>query len=202
MRSPRTSRSIPGNALLVCAACLLNRCALVRFEPPEPFCFVLRLSVMRNGPYEMIVAPDNYPGKRYRGKYAYEHRVVWWQNTGNVPPDDCDIHHRNENKRDNRFENLELLRHGEHIGLHSAERGEKATLRCPTCSESFTVNASVFRTRMKQSRSGRLYCSRGCQPRGGGGRPKKPRPHGSYRRYRDGCRCDECRAANARRCRG
>lgn len=27
---------------------------------------------VRNGPYEMVVAPAEYPGTRYRGKYVYE----------------------------------------------------------------------------------------------------------------------------------
>ena len=31
---------------------------------------------MKSGNYILIKAPDNYPGKKYRGKYCYEHHYV------------------------------------------------------------------------------------------------------------------------------
>lgn len=40
---------------------------------------------MRCGPYILIIPPPEYPGKKYRGRYAYEHHVVWWENTGGDP---------------------------------------------------------------------------------------------------------------------
>ena len=74
---------------------------------------------MKNGPYEMVVAPWGYPGFKYRGRYCYEHTLVWWKRHGEVPgPDEC-LHHLNGNKRDNRIENLSLEQRGEHTGIHS-----------------------------------------------------------------------------------
>lgn len=34
---------------------------------------------VKNGPYELVIAPEEYPGKKYRGRYAYEHRVNYWR---------------------------------------------------------------------------------------------------------------------------
>jgi hypothetical protein len=78
--------------------------------------------VMKNGPYELIVAPPEYPGKKYRGRYAYEHIVVFWQNMGRLPASGHVVHHRNGDRRDNRWENLEEKHGGQHSAEHNVER--------------------------------------------------------------------------------
>ena len=52
---------------------------------------------MINGNYEFITAPENYPGKKYRDKYCYEHVFVWWQNTGTIAGKGNVIQHINGN---------------------------------------------------------------------------------------------------------
>lgn len=47
------------------------------------------------------------------GKNIREHRLVWEKNNGKIP-EGCDVHHLNGIKTDNRIENLELIKHGEH----------------------------------------------------------------------------------------
>lgn len=55
--------------------------------------------------------------------YAYEHLVVWCA-AGNPRPDsDSIIHHRNNDKADNRLENLQLMTRSEHNAHHNIERG-------------------------------------------------------------------------------
>jgi hypothetical protein len=54
-------------------------------------------------------------GGRYR--YQFEHRFVWEQHNGPVP-DGYVVHHRNEDKSDNRIDNLELMLRSEHTRLH------------------------------------------------------------------------------------
>lgn len=50
--------------------------------------------------------------------YAYEHLIVW-QNAGRALPDATQVlHHRNEDKTDNRLSNLELLTRREHASEH------------------------------------------------------------------------------------
>ncbi len=57
--------------------------------------------------------------------YAYEHLVVWCSAGNARPSNDETLHHRNEDKTDNRIGNLELLTRGDHNSLHIAERGRR-----------------------------------------------------------------------------
>ncbi len=87
---------------------------------------------MINGDYELIIAPDDYPGKKYRERYIYEHHYVWWANTGEIIEEGFVIHHKNGNKRDNNFDNLELKHYQEHNTMHLLERGRgMVLLKCP-----------------------------------------------------------------------
>lgn len=118
---------------------------------------------MRNGPYILVVAPDVYPGKKYRGRYVYEHQLVWWQNTGNLVPKGYVVHHRDHDKHNNRFSNLELTEAGVHAAEHSAERKPLPLLiPCAWCSEKFAIEVRQYKTRLKQSKDGSLCCSRSC----------------------------------------
>lgn len=52
-----------------------------------------------------------------QGKRVLEHRQVWEDNKGKIPPW-YSIHHKDGNKLNNNIENLELLRFEEHIKEH------------------------------------------------------------------------------------
>lgn len=67
----------------------------------------------------MIVPPFDYPGKRYRGRYAYEHTVEFWKREGRLPKNGYVIHHKNENKHDNSWDNLEEIDSSNHARLHN-----------------------------------------------------------------------------------
>lgn len=115
---------------------------------------------MKNGAYNIVKVPPEYPGKKYRGKYAYEHTLVWWQNTQIIPPKRYHIHHRNGIKDDNRFKNLELV----HLSTHLSLRKKKKTfiaLICEECKKPYLMLKSEHTYRCK-TRTGRFYCSRVC----------------------------------------
>lgn len=76
---------------------------------------------MKNGPYELIPAPKGYRGKKYRGKYVYEHRVVAERKIGRTLKADEVVHHKNGQKRDNRAVNLGVKLRAEHTREHNAE---------------------------------------------------------------------------------
>lgn len=120
---------------------------------------------MRNGPYELVVAPGNYPGRKYRGRYVYEHHLVWWMNTGQLVPEGHVVHHKNEIKRDNSFDNLELKSKGDHTAEHNEDRSDPPIkLVCAWCKQPFTMKMRTYK--LKAKRGQRTFCcSRSCQVR-------------------------------------
>ena len=115
---------------------------------------------MRNGPYELVKAPENYPGKLYRGKYCYEHRLVWWENTGELPDENEVVHHINEDKTDNRFENLEVLARENHGSLHGEDiNATYVKLVCPCCGDEFVKRRNQTHL-VKPNKAS--YCSQSC----------------------------------------
>ncbi len=115
---------------------------------------------MKNGPYEMVKAPDDYPGKKYRGRYCYEHQLVWWQETGELAPDDHVIHHKTDDTRDNGFENLELKTRASHTLDHCKVKPIK--IPCGWCDKKLELAPADYRRRVKVAKTDDLYCSRAC----------------------------------------
>lgn len=117
---------------------------------------------MKNGPYELVPAPDNYPGRRYRDRYCYEHHLVWWQNTGELPGPDEVVHHQNGDGRDNRFENLELKTRSKHSEGHGKERSVRMVrLKCPSCGVDFSRQRRKTHL-VKKEKGKATFCSRSC----------------------------------------
>lgn len=124
---------------------------------------MLNYLLMRNGPYELVIAPPDYPGKKYRGRYCYEHHLVWWRRTGEILAPGWLLHHLDENKRNNAFDNLEKKTIPAHTAEHSRDRApDPIRITCGTCSKAFEIPPNKYRTRMKTSKSGKLFCSHSC----------------------------------------
>lgn len=118
---------------------------------------------MKNGPYILIVPPTNYPGKVYRNRYAYQHHVVWWENTGELLNKNEIIHHVNDNKHDNSFSNLQKLTNSEHIKLHGAlKKRTMQQLNCTFCNNQFEIEARNFNFKTKKGQTN-FYCCRSHQ---------------------------------------
>lgn len=94
--------------------------------------------------------PRSYPGGRCLRTHA-----VWWLTTGQVVPEGWDLHHKDENKLNDKFENLELVVHGEHSRRHQKARRKQfpTPQTCETCSKQFLAYPA------KQRR----YCSLSCR---------------------------------------
>lgn len=93
---------------------------------------------MKNGDYILVIAPSNYPGKKYRNRYCLEHHLVYWQHYGIIPNKDEVIHHKDGNKYNNNINNLELLTAEEHKKYHGHQRKKHMIkLLCPTCGKTF-----------------------------------------------------------------
>jgi hypothetical protein len=119
---------------------------------------------MKNGPYTLVIAPIEYPGIKYRGRYCYEHHLVWWQHTGEILTDGFLIHHIDENKKHNIFSNLEKKTKSNHTRDHRPPP-EVWEIVCYECKKVFPMLASAHRDRSKQYGNSNLCCSRSCQVR-------------------------------------
>ena len=119
---------------------------------------------MKNGPYTLLIAPENYPGKKYRDRYVYEHHLVWWKNKGTLVPTGFEIHHKNGDHRDNRIKNLQILTSKEHKAIHAQINKNKALreILCGFCEVKFYLRSSTVKTRLKKRKFGKLFCSTSC----------------------------------------
>src|SRR5579872_4769566 len=116
---------------------------------------------MKNGKYELVIAPEDYPGKKYRGRYAYEHHVVFWESNGRIPSPGCVIHHKNDSKRENDISNLEEKQRWEHSADHSRKGRTVLVKVCGWCKEEFVRDKNKFKKRMPISTAvGRTWLRR------------------------------------------
>jgi len=86
------------------------------------------------GQFVYTTGNTRYKKKMYKGCNIDEHRLVWIKANGDIPNGHI-IHHINENKKDNRLENLQLMSYTEHNQLHSHEPWNKG-IKCPNISKS------------------------------------------------------------------
>ena len=74
-------------------------------------------SIDQRGYVQVLVPPERRKGHRYQS----QHRIVWEDANGPIP-EGYIVHHKNENKTDNRIENLECISRKEHSHLHGIRR--------------------------------------------------------------------------------
>lgn len=85
----------------------------------------------------MVPAPSYYRGKKYiKDRYVYEHRLIMEEYLGRLLGPDEVVHHKNGDKLDNRFENLELMSRAGHSSGH-AEGLVEIDLVCDFCNIKF-----------------------------------------------------------------
>lgn len=112
---------------------------------------------MKNGDYVLVIAPEWYKGKRYRGRYCYEHHLAWEKHTGLSVPDGCIVHHKDGNKHNNNINNLQLMEAKTHVAMHAKKGRTVLELKCPSCGKHFIKEKrNCFRKKRI------MFCSRQC----------------------------------------
>lgn len=86
--------------------------------------------------YNYARVPNHPKADKYGN--VLEHRIVMENHIGRLLMEDECIHHINGNKKDNRIENLELMKKKEHNSFHSSNRGRRMLkIKCPGCGTIF-----------------------------------------------------------------
>jgi len=75
--------------------------------------------------YEYVDAKSGYVEVKvvdhpvFGTRYVTKHRLVWWENTGeHWKGNDPLVHHKDDNKQNNDFDNLEKMNLAEHARMH------------------------------------------------------------------------------------
>ncbi len=92
--------------------------------------------IVSKGDYNYAVVL-NHPN-RTKNNYVLEHRIVMENHLGRLLNTNEIVHHINEQKKDNRIENLQLMIDSKHMILHQSVKGRKLLLlKCPQCGVEF-----------------------------------------------------------------
>ena len=150
--------------------------------------------------YIYVKAPPAYPGRVYSwGHRILEHHLVWWEHTSQVVPEGYVVHHKNENRADNRFENLELLSDSAHTRLHHLLEEDRVLL-CAWCGAEIVRAGRDVRAKTSAGQKNFFCCS--SHAAFYGGTLKGEFKHGTPSSYRyQKCRCALCKQAHAERIR-
>lgn len=105
-------------------------------EKKEPFGWKVE-KIIKKGEYLYCIVRE-HPYATKKG-YVLHHRIVMENHLGRLLDPKEEVHHINGQKHDNRLENLELTKKGEHQSFHGRKRGRMwIMLKCPFCKKVFS----------------------------------------------------------------
>lgn len=79
----------------------------------------------KKGQFIRTTGARRYRSKQFKGRNIQNSHKVWLEHYGELPPKGYVVHHKNENKMDDRIENLELMTYIQHNRFHSHEPWNK-----------------------------------------------------------------------------
>jgi len=145
----------------------------------------------------MVYAPPDYQGTVYKSGLIYEHRLIMEYFLGRNLHTNEIVHHKDGNKRNNKFENLELLSRAIHTALH-APKPKVVILKCDYCGELFSREKRRTYKGYKHN-----FCSLSHSVKFQMREKYQTTiiKHGTQSGYRHGCRCKECKMFHNKRIR-
>lgn len=98
-----------------------------RFKPGKEHWNYKNGSMVDSDGYIRVLDMDN---PRAKSGYVLEHILVMEKYLGRMLTKDEVVHHKNENRKDNRIENLQLMTRAEHVSYHNDVRfGRKPSMK-------------------------------------------------------------------------
>lgn len=118
------------------------------------------LSICNGGGYKYCRTEPPHPRRNSKGLYPL-HRVLVENDLGRLLISGEDVHHKDENKKNDDPSNLEVKLKAEHALEHAFERAPELVItECGFCGRPIRVNPGIYRRKMKIHTSGKLFCSR------------------------------------------
>jgi len=106
------------------------------------------------GRFKITNGASIYKRKQRNGRHTSEHVLVWEDHNNKILPEKWCVHHINENKRDNRIENLEAMPISKHTKMHFAEYYKNKDVwnkgkKCPIISEKLRGHITTEKQKAK-----------------------------------------------------
>lgn len=117
-------------------------------------------STCLGGGYTYCRTSPPHPKANAKGLYPL-HRVMMENRLGRSLHDDEIVHHLDNDRYNNSIDNLAVMSNAEHTSLH-AKTVSVINRICPVCGSEFSLKPSKLRDRIRQSKSGKITCSRKC----------------------------------------
>jgi len=117
-------------------------------------------SICKGGGYKYCRTSPLHPKANSKGLYPL-HRVLAENKIGRYLLPNEIVHHKDEDKTNNKEENLEVLTNEEHSRLH-AKTVELVDLVCSNCGDNFQLKPHAYRLRINRNKTKKIFCSRSC----------------------------------------
>ena len=118
------------------------------------------LSTCKGGGYRYCRTEPPHPRRNSKGLYPL-HRVLMENKVGRQLGPGEIVHHKDENKENDRIGNLELKTRSEH-SAHHAKKVKKVECYCGHCGRTFLLKPFKKRLRLKRAKNGIIYCNHPC----------------------------------------
>lgn len=95
------------------------------------------------------------------GKVVDEHRYIMSNHLGRELDSNETVHHKDEDKKNNEIQNLEIISPSKHAYNHNIGTAKYITIKCSHCNENFSKLLREYKCKTKKGQID-FYCNRTC----------------------------------------